>query len=189
MSHDKVVNDDHELDVESGEPMNEKIQKDVLSHLQARFVALPPSTVLVPPPKEESRNLLGPHRRRDESWEHYINRRINDAPDADYQARHQKVEEWVKQHSLPEGISQEQYVKQTCEERERMERGLPVGLLMIHGYLWRDVHSSASSFYRDAKGRKFKVDDWDVEGCKDEPYIVQTPYMLHCPRVGHGCET
>ena len=51
----------------------------------------------------EAATTLGPHRQEDEPWDHYINRRINDAPDADYQDRHQKVQDWVKQHSLPGG--------------------------------------------------------------------------------------
>ena len=84
MSDDNVVNDGHVFDAECGEPMKEKTQNDALAHLQARSGALTLDTVLAPPPKAESCNLSGPHRRRDESWQRYINRRINDAPDADY---------------------------------------------------------------------------------------------------------
>jgi hypothetical protein len=49
MSDDKVLNGVHVFDAEDGEIMNEKTQNDVLADLQARFDALPPGTVLVPP--------------------------------------------------------------------------------------------------------------------------------------------
>jgi len=49
MLDDNVVNDSHVFDKEDGVPMIEKTQGDVLAHLQARFDALPPGTVLVPP--------------------------------------------------------------------------------------------------------------------------------------------
>lgn len=49
MSDEKVVNDGHVFNAECGEPIYEKTQKDVLAHSQAKFDALPPGTVLVPP--------------------------------------------------------------------------------------------------------------------------------------------
>jgi hypothetical protein len=136
--------------------------------------------------KPEATNILGPHRRCGESWEQYINRRINDAPDADYQARHQELEEWVKQHSLQEGVTQEQYNKMRSEERDRMNRELPVGLLTVHGYLWRDPYGAAYATYIDSKGQKFHVDEWEAEDRTSDPEIVevQLPYLLHCPRIG-----
>jgi hypothetical protein len=144
--------------------------------------------------KPEATNTLGPHRRCGESWEHYINRRINDAPDADYQARHQKLEEWVKQHSLEAEVSQEEHIEQTCKEREHMERELPVGWLMVHGYLWRDPYGPRPGYthryyaYLDSKGQKFHVDEWEADDCTTEPLVVETPYMLHCPRIGRKAE-
>ena len=134
----------------------------------------------------EAATTLGPHRQEDEPWDHYINRRINDAPDADYQDRHQKVQDWVKQHSLPGGVTQEQYDKMRCEERDRMNRELPVGLLTVHGYLWRDPYGAAHATYIDSKGQKFHVDEWEAEDRTSDPEMVevQVPYLLHCPRIG-----
>jgi len=170
--------------------MDDNNKLDALADLQVRSGALTPDTVLVPPPKEESDNLLGPHRRRDESWEHYINRRINDAPDANYQVGHQKVQEWVKRHSLPEGVSQQHYNEVRCEERDRMERELPMGLLTVHGYLWRDPYGPRPGYthchyaYLDSKGQRFRVDEWEANDRTMEPLVVETPYLLHCPLVG-----
>jgi hypothetical protein len=120
-------------------------------------------------------------RRSDETWEHFITRRINEEPDAHYLDQHQKLEDWVKQHSLPEGVSQQHYNEVRCEERDRMERDLPVGLLMVHGYLWRD--RLAHDYYLDAKGRKFHVDEWEREN-SSEASILQPNYVLHHPRIG-----
>jgi hypothetical protein len=170
------------------ELMNEKTQKDVLADLQAKCDALPPGAVLVPPAKEESRNLLGPHRQQDEPWDQYIKRRINDAPDAAYQDRHQKVQDWVKRHSLLEGVTQEQYNRMRCVDRESAD--LPTGLLTVHGYLWRDTFGPRSGptdcyyAYLDSKGRKFNVDEREADDRTTEPMVVETPYMLHCPRIG-----
>lgn len=140
--------------------------------------------------KPEATNSLGPHRRCGESWEQYITRRINDAPDANYQARHQKVQNWVKRHSLPEGVTQEQYDEVRWEKRERMEHDLPVGLLTVHGYLWRDPYGPRPGYahcyyaYLDSKNRKFCVDEWEADERTTEPEVIEVPYLLHCPRVG-----
>jgi hypothetical protein len=154
--------------------------------LQAKSDGLPVDTASVPQPKEESRS---PHRHRDESWEHYINRRINDEPDADYLARHATTLQWVKRHSLPEDVTQEQYDNMRCEERDRirMDRN---GLLTVHGYLWRNRGGGGYQLYLDSKGRKFVVDDWDTMDRTAEPHpvAIETPYLLHCPRVGQRPE-
>jgi hypothetical protein len=134
--------------------------------------------------RPEAKSTIGPHRRRDESWDHYINRRIHDAPDAAYQDLHQKVEDWVKRHSLPEGVTQEHYKKVRGEERDRMNHNLPVGLLTVHGYLWREPYSAAYATYIDSRGHKFVVEEWAADDRTTEPGIVEVPYLLHCPRVG-----
>ena len=166
--------------------MNQKKldESDLLDHVQAECDSLAANTILAPQPEEESRNLLGTHRHCDESWEHYINRRINDAPDAGYQDRHQMLEEWVKQHSLPEGVSQEQYNRMRCVDRESAD--LPTGLLTVHGYLWRDPYGGAYATYIDSKGQKFHVDEWEAEDRTSDPEMVevQVPYLLHCRRIG-----
>jgi hypothetical protein len=127
-------------------------------------------------------NTLGPHRQQDEPWNHYINRRINDAPDAAYQDRHQMVRDWVKRHSLPEGVTQEQYNRMRCVDRESAD--LPAGLLTVHGYLWRDAYGATYAAYIDSKGQKFDVDEWEAEDRTTGPNVVEVPYLLHCPRVG-----
>jgi hypothetical protein len=162
--------------------MNEESGKKLPDHLQAKCDSLAAGTVLVSPTEE----CMSPHRQQDEPWDHYINRRINDAPDAKYQLGHQKVEKWVKRHSLPEGVTQEQYNEAMCKERDRMKRDLPVGLLMVHGYLWRDPYGAAYATYIDSNGQKFDVDEWDAEDRTSDPEMVdvQLPYLLQCPRIG-----
>ena len=178
--------------LKKGRSMNEESGKKLLADRRAKLDGPVAGAVSVPPAKEKSRNLLGPHRRREESWEQYIDRRINDAPDADYQARHQKLEEWVKQHSLQEDVLQEQYNRMHCVDREGAD--LPTGLLTVHGYLWRDGFRPGSGptdcyhAYLDSKGRKFEVDEREADDRTTEPTIVETPYMLHCPRIGRDPE-
>lgn len=125
-----------------------------------------------------------------ETWEHFIARRIRDEPDAHYREQHQGLEDWVRQHSLPEGVTQEQYDEASCAERERMQRELPTGLLTVHGYLWRD--GLAHDYFLDSKGRKFHVDDWErdipltvaqLKTRGSEASILRPNYVLHHPRV------
>ena len=169
--------------------MTEKNKKEVLADPQAMVDNLVPCAGLVPQAKDEGYNPLGPHRRQDEPWNQYISRRINDAPDVAYQDRHQKVQDWVKRHSLHEGVTQEQYNRMRCVDRESAD--LPTGLLTVHGYLWRDPcvrpgFSSRPYVYLDSKGQQFQVDDWDAldRTTEPKPEVVEIPYLLHCPRIG-----
>jgi hypothetical protein len=179
----------HQPGETSGHRTGRKIlQKDASEECGCGSDSPPPDAGSVSQAKDEGCNLLGPHRHHDESWESYISRRINDAPDADYQARHRRLEEWVKRHSLPEGVTQEQYNQMHCADR--MSADLPTGLLTVNGYLWRDPFGPRPGYphcyyaYLDSKGRKFQVDEWEADDRTTEPLLVETPYVLHCPRVG-----
>src|SRR5450631_3466176 len=111
-------------------------------------------------------NPTSPHR-SNETWDEYINRRINVTPDAEYLEQHQKLVDFFQSMVLPNGYTdRDEYTKLRYEVSDKLPRDK--GLLVVHGYLYKHSHASGYRYYTDKDGNKFSVDEWDVEGCTTE---------------------